>query len=278
MGTAMVFCLLVSACSNNRGRSADDRILAQVYNKSLYLSDMDGMLPEGIAAEDSALIIDQYVKNWLRETAMLHEAEKNVPKGLDIDGLVADYRASLLKHNYEKVLVEKLLDSTVTQTELQDFYEKNKDQYKLETPIIRCRFIKAPRTAPRLDDVEKWWEGKSSRDQQMLGAWCAANATMHYLQDSTWYKVVDIAAYMPQGTLTIDNVAAKRSFTLRDDDFVYFFEVKNLVSRPEIAPLTYIESQARKVILHKRKTQLLEEMKDRLYEEAMRNSKVTVYE
>ena len=87
---------------------------------------MDGMLPSGISAEDSTLIIEKFVKNWVRETAMLHEAEQNIPKGLDINQLVENYRASLVKHNYENIVVERLLDSVVTKAELESFYEKTK--------------------------------------------------------------------------------------------------------------------------------------------------------
>ncbi len=256
----------------------NDRILARVYDKTLYLSDMDGMIPEGMTQEDSSLIINAFVRNWVRETALLREAERNIPKDLDIDKLVEDYRASLIKHNYENIVVDKLLDSTVTQSELVAFYEKNKEQYQLETSIIRCLFIKAPRNAPQMNRVQDWWNSNKPEDIAALSNWCNANAVIHHLQSNTWYKVEDIAAYMPQGTLTVDNVKNRRDFVQRDDSFMYFFRVIELVSRQEIAPLAYIEEQARKVILHKRKTQLLEELKDKLYNEAINKKQVTVFD
>ncbi len=276
--TIFIFlCLLTNGCQTKGAHEEGDRLLARVYNKSLYLSDMDGMLPIGISSEDSSLIINKFVGNWVRETAMLHEAERNIPKGLDIDQLVENYRASLIKHNYENILVEKLLDSVVTRTELENFYEKNKEQYQLESPIIQCRFIKAPLNAPQLKQVEQWWNGKKDSDALALENWCNANAIIHHLNDSTWYKVVDIGAYMPQGSLTIDNVNNKKQFTQKDDEFVYMFELLDFISQKKIAPLAYIEDQARKVILHKRKTGLLEEMKDKLYDEALRKNSVSIY-
>ncbi len=259
-------------------RSSDDRLLAQVYDKSLYLSDMEGMIPEGMSSEDSSLIISAFVRNWVREASLLHEAENNIPKGLDIDQLVADYRASLIKNNYENILVNKLLDSTVSQTELQEFYEKNKEQYQLEAPIIRSRFIKVKREAPNLDRVQDLWNSNKFEDYVALTNWCNNHASIQNLQDSVWYKVEDIAAYMPRGVLTVDNVTSRMDFVQRDDNFVYFFKVLELVSRREIAPLSYIEGQARKVILHKRKTELLEETKDNLYDEAIRKKSVKLFD
>ena len=208
---------------------------------------------------------------------MLHEAEKNIPQGLDIDQLVENYRASLIKHNYENILVENLLDSVVTDTELESFYEKNKDQYQLESPIIKCRFIKAPLNSPQFPQVEKWWRGKKEVDALALENWSKANAYIHLLNDSSWYKVVDIGAYMPQGSITIDNVKDKKQFTKKDSEFVYMFELLDFVAQKKIAPMAYVEDQIKKVILHKRKTQLLEEMKDKLYDEALRKNGVSIY-
>ncbi len=269
---------LVSCGSKGEKRSKDDRLLAKVYDKPLYLSDMDGMIPEGMSSEDSALIINAFVRSWVREAALLREAERNIPSGLDIDKLVQDYRASLIKHNYENIAVDKLLDSTVTQNQLAAFYEKNKEQYQLETPIIRCYFIKAPRNAPQLSRAQEWWNGNTAADSTALANWCNANAVIHHLQSNIWYKVEDIGAYMPQGSLTVDNVKTRRDFVQRDENFIYFFKVLELVSKKEIAPLSYIEDQARKVILHKRKTQLLEELKDKIYNEAMNKKQVTIFE
>ncbi len=270
--------VLLGACDTGSKHSKNDRQLGRIYGKTLFLSDLDGMLPEGITGEDSTVIINTYVRYWMREMALLHEAEQNIPQDLNLEKLVADYRASLIKNNYGNLVMNRLLDSTVTNQQLLDFYVKNKDQYQLETPILRCRFIKAPRNAPNADKAQDWWNGNKSEDFLELAKWCSQHAAVHHLQDSTWYNVDDIAAYMPQGTLTINNVENRRDFIQRDDNFVYYFKLLEVVRKKEIAPLSYIEDQARKVILHKRKTELLEDLKDKLYQEAVRKNNLEVYE
>lgn len=270
---------LLFACNSGEGKGdSGGRLLAKVYNKSLYLSEMEGMLPEGITSEDSSLIINAYVENWLRETSLLHEAEKNIPKDINIDRLVKDYRSSLIKHNYENILVNEFLDSLVSASELEEFYQKNKEQYQLETPIIRCLFIKAPLNSAALSDAQRWWNGGKPDDLADLKRWSNSHAVVQHLEENEWHKVDEIAAYMPKGNLTVDNVRKGQDFVQKDDGFVYFFKVIELVSRPEIAPLSYIEAQARKFILHKRKTQLLDEMKEKFYQEANRKKSVKIYQ
>ena len=55
--------------------------------------------------------------------------------------------------------------------------------------------------------------------------YCNAHAEAYLLQDSVWYKVEDIAMEMPKGTVTPDNVSAKREFSQRDGEYQYYFRV-----------------------------------------------------
>jgi hypothetical protein len=271
--------ILFSGCSSltNKG-GKEDHLLARVYNKSLYLSDMEGMLPDGLSSEDSLLIIKSYVQNWTRESVLLHEAERNLPKAINVDKLVNDYRASLIKNNYENILVNELLDSIISSDELQAFYEKNKEQFQLESPIVRCLFIKADLNSPDISRAQQLWNNGKPKDFAQFADWALQNAVVQHLDENSWYKVDEIGAFMPSGTITLDKIRKDQEFVLKDDNFIYFFKVLELVSRTEIAPLSYIEEQARKVILHKRKTQLLEEMKEKLYEEANRRNSVKIYQ
>lgn len=265
------------ACSSPDDEKEGDMLLARVNNKTLYLSDMDGMFPPGISKEDSALTINAYVQRWIREGVLLDEAERNIPSDLNIDKLVRDYRASLIKHNYEKILVEDLLDSTIAAAELQEFYEKNKEQYQLETPIVRCYFIKVPLPVPRKAELRRLWNSDQAEDFGELVAYCSEYAVAHLLDESVWYDVEDIAGELPPGTLTSNNVGSKREFTQQDDKFQYYFRLFELKNRKDIAPLSYIEDQARKVILHKRKLKLLEDTREKMYERELRRNNIEVY-
>ncbi len=275
----VVGAVLLYGCSASapREEGSDDPVLARVYDQTLRLSDMEGMIPEGMGAEDSLLIIKAYVENWVREAVLFHEAERTVPKDLDIEKLVRDYRSSLIRNSYENRLVEQQLDSTISAEELHAFYEANKDQYKLETPIIRCYFIKVRLQTPGLDRATEWWNNPTEANLNSLRRWCRQHAELYRLDDKAWYKVEEIAAFMPKGFLTIDNVRSSREFIQRDAEYQYFFKVLELVSRPETAPLSYIEEQARKVILHRRKTQLLEQVRNHLLEEAQRKGQIELY-
>lgn len=265
------------SCGSTNENKDNDRLLAKASNKSLYLSELDGMIPEGTTPEDSSLIINAYIQRWIKETLLLREAERRLPNDLNIDQLVRDYRASLIRDNYEKVLVEEFLDSTVTQAELTEFYEKNKEQYQLDVPIVRCRFVKVPLPVPEESTLRELWNSSDSTDYEKLITYCNTYAEAHSLEDSTWQRIDNLALAFPKGTITVENISGKKDFTQKDDNYQFYFRLLEIRNKKEIAPLSYIENQARKVILHRRKIELLEDKKGQLYDIELRKNNVEIF-
>ena len=269
----------LSACSGSQASQEEtDVLLAKVHNKSLYLSEMEGMFNENTSKEDSTEIIRLYAQQWVKEALLLHEAERNIPNDLNIDKLVRDYRASLIRHNYEQMLVESELDSIIAQDELIEFYEQNKEQYQLETPIVRCYFLKVPMPVPDDEQLRLLWNNSDDPDNiPKLITYCNLHAASYLLDKDSWHKVEDIALEMPKGTITTDNISAKKEFSQRDEQYQYYFRLFEVKNRKDIAPLSYIAEQASKVILRARKEKLLAEKIEAMYEKELGRNNIHTY-
>jgi len=59
--------------------------LAEAHNQRLYLSELDGMIPADASTADSITFIKAYVERWIRKSLLMHKAEKNIPKDLNIE-------------------------------------------------------------------------------------------------------------------------------------------------------------------------------------------------
>lgn len=271
----LLFGLLVVGC---QAPEPVDRRLARVHNHVLYLSDLEGLFNENTSPEDSMAIIQTFRDRWIREALILHQAEQNKPENLDIETLVNNYRESLLKNAYEQVVVEEELDSTIAPEELLAFYEKNKEQYELKTPIIRCFFLKLPLPIGDRDSVRVWWSNPNPKNLQKLEQYCVQNNGTFIFNDSLWTRLEEVAIELPKGSLTAENVAGKRDFQQRDDKYQYFLKVFEVKNRKEIAPLAFIEEQARKVILHSRKLKLMQKKKEELYDLELRRKNIEIFE
>ena len=267
--------LTATACKTEKPQTQNSDILATVYDKTLYLSDLEGIVHEGMSKEDSVKVVQDFVRNWIRETVFLVEAEENIPREVNIDKLVEDYKASLIKLNYETTVLDKMVDTSITQAELLAYYEANKKEFQLDLPVIRCLFIKAPARAPGLKQATADWEAGR---MEKLREWSSKNARVQRLEPEAWYKIGDIAELMPKNFLQEDNIKRRLDFVRPMEGHVYFFKVLELVPRNKTAPLGYAEDEIRKMMLYNKKAQLLENMKDTLYKEALEKKQITVYE
>lgn len=274
--TMLFFAFACWHCSDAENPPKEgDKLLAKVYNKSLYLSQLEGIVPEGTTPNDSVLMVTAYVQRWVREQLLMYEAERNIPKDLNIDKLVRDYRASLVRFNFEQQIIAEKLDSTVSEAELKTFYENNKDQFQLENTILKCQLLKLPPNAP-LNELNKFWYSRSASDEAKLRAYAKQWAALALLDTEKWYKLDEVAALLPKGTLSSDNVASRREGTLSDGDFRYYYRVLESVKGKETAPFEYVKEQASKVILHRRKQQLLEKWKEDLYQKELRRENIQI--
>ncbi|MEM9836780.1 MAG: hypothetical protein AAF828_09780 [Bacteroidota bacterium] len=274
----IVGCLLLgfSACTGEVSTDHDP-VLARVHNKALTLSELEGMFPLDASSQDSTLIIQAFVNRWIKDAVLQWESERNLPADLNIDRLVRDYRSSLVRSTYEKVLVEQLLDSTITQQQLEAYYETNKQQYQLEKPIIRCYFIKVPYPTPEENQLRELWNNGEVQDTAALQDYCYRFAQIALLKDSSWYSLDEIAKQFPEGTLSADNVQSKREFSQQDGQYRYYFRLFELKPRLEIAPLSYVENQARRVILHNRSRKVLEDAKQEIFQRELRRKNVETF-
>ncbi|MFN0176214.1 MAG: peptidyl-prolyl cis-trans isomerase [Saprospiraceae bacterium] len=272
---ALSFCAIFLHCGKKEDRKKEDKLLARVYDRNLYLSDLEGVVPEGTASTDSVLLVSASVQRWLGEQLMMYEAERNIPKDLNIDELVRSYRASLIRFNFEEQLIAEKLDSTVSEDELRAYYENNKDQFQLESTILKCLLLKLSSQAPQ-NEINKLWYSRNPADFAKLNSFAKQWASLALLDAEKWYTLQEVSALLPKGTLTSENAGSRRDGTLSDGDFRYYYRVIEAVQGKTTAPFDYAKDQALKIILHKRKQELLEKWKTDLYQKELRRENIKI--
>lgn len=276
--TAIYALSLMTACLPNQ-RPVDDVLLAEVFNKRLYQSQANQFIPEDASSQDSILFRNAYIEQWIRESLIMVEAERNLPDNLAIEELVEDYRSSMIKHQYEQQLVENLLDTAISDAELRQYYEDHKSQYVLESIIVRCRFIRLDSTVSEeiRSEIDQIWTTDDRERYQQLLSLVNQHAYSFYLNDSVWHKSEVIGSEMPPGTFTDNVIERNKTFRIGTDNSYYFLKILEVKDEEEIAPLTFIENQAEKVILHKRKIELLQKIKEDLYSRASSQNRIKIY-
>jgi hypothetical protein len=255
---------------------ADRKMLARVKDKLLYEDELTSTLTLPMSLGDSIRAITSLTEAWVKDELFLLEAEKKLQDRTDLEELINAYRNSLMTHLYEKQLVDDLLDSTITADELNTYYELNKEQYVLNTSILRCHLLKISKEKDGLSDIKRWWDKEEVAHWDSLIQYCNEHAEIFLLDDSTWYQLQDVQRLLPKNVLKASNISRIREERFDDDSSRYFLRILEQLPDTEIAPLSFIEKQASKVILHKRKKKLLETIKRDVYERGLKSNKVDI--
>ncbi len=271
--------IIMIGCNNQSKNNIDNsKLLAKVGDKELRISALEGMIPYNATTEDSSLIINALVERWAKEAVMLNEAERNVPEDLNIDRLVEDYRASLLKNNYESILIEQLLDSVVTQNDLEQFYESHKAQFVLDEPIVRCYLLKTASSATDLNKARTWWNKLPNQENlQDIQRFANEHGTLSKLDESIWYETSALIEEMPAGFMTASNIHTKKTFVQSKEGSTYFFHLIQILKKDATPPLEYLASEIKRVILHQRKQKFLEDKKAEMYARETRRNNIKFY-
>ena len=277
-GWALLALFTGTACRNGDvPQAGTGPLLAEVYDRQLYFSELDGMIPRGIKAEDSTLIVRAYVERWVRDAVLMHEAERSVPDDLNLDQLVADYRASLIRHNYEQLLVETLSDTSVLEAAIRDYYTDNLIQFELEVPIIKGRLLKLPNDAPDMHRLDAWWQNGADATDAGFRRYAQRYAVVAFLDRSEWLKGDKVVTTLPPGTLSLEQLQRGTRLDRSDEEFRYLLAVDEVVPAQRTAPYDYVRDQVRTMLLHQRRSKLLEARKEDMYQRALRQNDVQIY-
>jgi hypothetical protein len=269
---------VVSSCKNDAMDNNEEKILlAEVESKKLFLEDVRNMIHEDASPQDSALIVNAYVDRWVRDQLLMAKAEQNIPVNLNVDKLVADYRSSLILNNYERLLMESQLDSTISDQDLIQFYEANKEQYILEKPIARIVFVKLRPDSPNQQQALAWWNDLEKENLRRLRSYADRHAAQSFLEDTAWIDMASIMDMVPSTMVSESSLKEGKEVRYQDGDYLYLLKVLEVRRTTEVAPLPYIRDQATRAILHKRQIALIERTKDQLYDVAIRKNNVKIY-
>ncbi|HMP28169.1 MAG TPA: hypothetical protein PKD85_01130 [Saprospiraceae bacterium] len=258
----------------NLDLSQDKEVLAEVFEKKLFKEDVEGLVTNTSSTEDSLLILRGYIDSWIKDQLLIREAEVNMPKDIDIERLVKDYRSSLIQYSYIEQLYNKDLDTNITSREIEDYYELYKQQYVLGETIIKYTFIKLDKNnQKKLNEFNKLWNNNKNEEIETF----AKNQAVFYQKSSDWELLNGLLVLLPKNSIIESNLKSKQKVEKEDKDFKFFVKVEDIHRKGENPPLEYITSTITKVILNDRKTALIKNKKELLFNQNLENSNIKKY-
>src|SRR5690606_40721367 len=146
--------------------------VARVNSTYLYVEDIAKLVPDNTSAEDSTLIVNNYITRWATQQLLIDQAKINLTadKLAQYDKLVKEYQNDLLTEAYINVIVSKQLDSVITEQEYREYYETNKENFKLKDALIKLRYVQLPLNYEGLAGVKEKLNRYNTNDKTSLNS------------------------------------------------------------------------------------------------------------
>lgn len=273
-----VFCLLLLAgCDFFREINQKDQadLIARVGDEKLYASELL-QVTAGLKGEDSVQALKGYADQWVKRKVLLNKAMDHIRESdLNIDGLVKSYRESLILFEYEKELVYEKLDTALAQQEIEQYYETHKDGFILPKDMYQVFYIKLPSDAPDLKEARKWILKPSDEEDIIMAEGYSKQFSSGFeLKNALW---MDAGQLQERFKLNLSAVAPGGFKEYRVEEGLLFVKVAAVYKSGTTAPLAFVSDEIRKIMLEKRKGEMIDGVYKKVYQDAVRKGSAEIF-
>ena len=273
--------LFLTACSNSNDKleNPNARIIAKAGKQSLDNEDFKTNFLSNGTLKDSLYQTKKIIEDWATDALFYEEAlEKLDKEDVQIEKQIEAYRKELLNYTYSTRIIDANLDTTISNQEIQAYYDAHRDNFILKENIVKVNYMKVPVKASGLDKIKRLLANGPATDMVQLKALCIQNAENYFINDSTWLYVDEVKKEIP--ALKDEpsfNLVQGRVVQFSDEVYFYYLKIKAVMVKNGLSPITFERETIKKFILNNRKIELIQEYKQLLLERAKANKTFTVY-
>ncbi|MEO9258445.1 MAG: hypothetical protein ABI207_08685, partial [Crocinitomicaceae bacterium] len=256
--------LIMSACGNS-----NDPTIVEVDGLELKNSSLDYQLSmmESPTDEDK----DNIIGDWINQALMLAQVGDLPEKTQqEIDFKVQEYKASLVRYELENQLIKKELDTSISETELLDFYNKNKNEFELKDFIVKVLYIKVPAQAPNLNKLDNWYLLRNESDKENVQKYANKYALNFYYNEDKWIYFEDLLKEIPlEGIDKEKFIFNKTKTSFENNGTVYYLNILEYKLKNAISPFELEKENIKQRIL----TYRIKQIRENIYQKIITNAK-----
>ncbi len=276
---SLLLVFLTTGC-NFLNEPEEQEVVARVNDSYLFKEDIANLVSEDTSPEDSTLLVNNFINRWATQKLLLDRARINLSakQQAEFDRLVQNYKNELYAKAYTDAIVARELDTTISRTAAEAYYEENGENFVLNENLVKLRYINITKDNKDFENIKTRFRRFDEEDKQALLD-MAIQFNSYSLNDSVWVKtkqVYDkIRPLTPQDNPEF--LKNKNFMQLEDSLGVYLISVEDVRLRNEQAPLEYSLPSIKQILLNKRKLDLIKKLEKDITQDAIRNDKFKIY-
>ncbi len=271
-----VFFISIYSCDYFNLKSDVDKgeIVASVGSSFLYKKDLSTLYEGELSTEDSLVITNNFIENWAQKQIILQKATFNLSdeKEIELKKMLENYREDLYINSYKDALVAQNSDTIIHKEEIRNFYIANQNIFRLKEEVFQYKYLNFVSESVDKKKFKKLFIQHNTVEIDSIVLNDLKYAVSH-LNDSIWVTYKDLTKSIPIiKSIDKKNLLLKNHFIeLKDSINIHFISIKDFKLVNEIAPLEYVIPVIKQMILHKKKLKYINELDNKLIEEAIQN-------
>ncbi|MHA7943457.1 peptidyl-prolyl cis-trans isomerase [Formosa sp. 3Alg 14/1] len=273
--------VLLSLTSCQLFKTEDTRIpVARVNDSFLYQEDIEGLVFDGTSKEDSTVFVQNFITRWATQELLVDGAKRNLneTKLDNFKRLVNQYQKDLYSKAYLEALVQRSIDTSVSISEAERYYNANIEAFKLNEDLIKFRYINVNDNRLDFKDIQSKFKRFNSEDKRELDS-ISIQFKSYALNDSIWIKVSQVLSKIPVVSAENKEQLLKKSnfIQLKDSLGVYLMHINDVLLRGSTAPLEYVKPTIDQIVINKRKLELIRDLEKDITKDAIKNKQFEIY-
>ena len=275
----LIVIISIVSCKKEASQT-DNFAIARVNNSKLYREDIKDLVPVGTSKKDSVIIVKDFIDRWASQKLLFNAAEVNLSdeKQKELINLVDQYKKDLYTKAYIEQLVYKSFDTIVNDQELNEYYEKNKENFKTNSALVKMSYVQIYKSNPKLVALTNKFVNSSKENKEAIRN-SAIEFKSYAFNDSIWIDMNQVYEKLP--FINIENkekyLVKGKTTKFADSTDVYLIKTSNFIERNQVSPFQYIKPTLKKVILNNRKIELINKFQKDITTDALKDKKYEIY-
>ena len=251
-------------------------VVARVGENTLIKEDIINLVPDGLSKDDSIKISTKYIDNWalnqlIRENAELNLSEEEIE---EITKLSEMYYDELLITAYKNKVAAVNSDTIVNSSDVIDYYDEFRDNFKLYEDIIKGRYVKLSKDNFNLQEIKRRFRRLNNDDKSFFDS-ISIQLFNYSFNASTWINKNLFFSKIPVlNDLEKERIVKNMLYRSKEDSLdVYLIKVNDYKKVDDVAPIDYIYDRIEEILQNRKKVDFIKKFEKEILDNAKKDNK-----
>lgn len=245
--------------------------IAKYKNHYLAKVDLKSIYQEGLSEKDSIALANDFIENWLKDKILLEESENILSEEdlLNIEVKINQYKEDLIGAYIQDNLLGDKNINKISEEAIRSYYDEYKNNFPLKNTVVDYKYIVVPKEES--SEIKKLFRAS---DFDSISKIAKKNNYIYDIQPVNWIELSKLNRFPDTNEIKTYLLRKGQILSTEKNNKTSIVYIADYKKSKDISPYNYIKPQLKKIILNKRKLNLLSKLKNDLYEKAVVNEEI----